>query len=306
LTHARTKPLVVAATGVVLVAGLVVAAFLARPKAHATPAAPVAVGSPSQPGFPVPPPGAVVFAREWGASALALGVVPGHGSTLVQASVLGPQGRGVSGLAISLNGRRARACGGGCYSATLDGVPRSVELRVRSTRWTVLLPTPWPPRDGAALVRRASATWRSLRSLTVDERLASDAEHAAVSVWRMQAPDRLAYQVRNGWGGVIVGGKRWDRAPNAKRWVESPQTPVTQPTPVWYGISDAHVLGTGTVAGRPAWRISFFDPRTPAWFEIAVDRSTYRTLETQMITTAHFMHDVYRRFDSTPAVVPPR
>jgi hypothetical protein len=105
---------------------------------------------------------------------------------------------------------------------------------------------------------------------------------------------------------VIVGDKRWDRAPGSQKWVESPQTPVRQPTPVWVGTTDAHVLGVGTLSGRPVWWISFFDPGTPAWFEIAVDRSTYRTLESRMITTAHFMHDVYGRFNATPAIVPPR
>jgi hypothetical protein len=189
---------------------------------------------------------------------------------------------------------------------TLAGAPRTVELRVRATSWTVRLPARWPPPNATALVHRASATWRSLQSLTFSERLASDATHAVTSVWRIEGPDRAAYQVSKGWGGVVVGDKRWDRAPGSQRWVESPQTPLTQPTPPWVGTTDAHVLGTDTVSGRPVWRISFFDPGTPAWFEIAVDRSTYRTVESRMITTAHFMHDVYGRFNSTPAIVPPR
>jgi len=294
------------AAGLVLVFGLVAAAFLARPSTQSA-ATPPAQPTASEPkGFPSPPAGAVVFAREWGGSALAFGVVPGHETTLAQASVLGPQGRGTNGLAISINGQRAAACGTGCYRVTLDGAPRTVELRVGATAWAVRLPSPWPPRDGTALVRRASATWRSLQSLTFNERLASDATHSVTSVWRIEGPNRVAYQVVKGWGGVVVGDKRWDRAPGSTRWVESPQTPLTQPTPPWVRTVDAHVLGEGTLAGRPVWRISFFDPSTPAWFEIAVDRSTYRTLESHMVTTAHFMHDVYGRFNATPAIVPPR
>jgi hypothetical protein len=53
------------------------------------------------------------------------------------------------------------------------------------------------------------------------------------------------------------------------------------------------------------WNITFFDPGTPAWFAVAVDRKTYRTLQSQMITTAHFMHDVYSSFNSTPPISPP-
>src|SRR5436309_1898403 len=83
-------------------------------------------------GSRAPPRGAVVFARQWGGEALALGVVPRPGGALVQASVLGGQGKGVSGLVLSVNGHRAAPCGAGCYRAVLLGKPGSVELRVRS------------------------------------------------------------------------------------------------------------------------------------------------------------------------------
>lgn len=308
MASSRVKPLVIATAGAVLVVGLVAAAFLARPSARTTPAhAPATSQSANDhAAFPAPPRGAVVYARQWGGSAVALGVVPGQRTIVAQASVLGPQGRGTNGLTVSLNGRRAHACGVGCYRATLGGATRTVEVRVRSLSWSVQLPAQWPPADATALVHRASATWRSLQSLTFDERLASDATHAVASVWRIEGPNRAAYQVVRGWGGVVVGDRRWDRAPGATKWVESPQTPLTQPTPPWVGAVDAHVLGSGVVSGRPVWRISFFDPGTPAWFEIVVDRSSYRTLESRMITTAHFMHDVYGRFNTTPAIVPPR
>jgi hypothetical protein len=81
---------------------------------------------------------------------------------------------------------------------------------------------------------------------------------------------------------------------------------VTQPVPLWVKVADAHVLGTTTMRGRPAWRVSFFDPGTPAWFEVVLDKATLRTLDLRMVTTAHFMHDVYRSFNSTPGVQAPR
>jgi len=52
--------------------------------------------------------------------------------------------------------------------------------------------------------------------------------------------------------------------------------------------------------------VSFFDPRTPAWFEATVEKRTGHTLELRMLAAAHFMHDVYRSFDHAPAIVPPR
>jgi ATPase family associated with various cellular activities (AAA) len=74
----------------------------------------------------------------------------------------------------------------------------------------------------------------------------------------------------------------------------------------WVSAVDAHVLGTAVVHGRPAWRVSFFDQRSRAWFTVALDRRNLRTLDLHMIATAHFMHDVYSSFDSSAAIRPPQ
>jgi hypothetical protein len=267
----------------------------------ASAAAPARTPSPSRSsGFPVPPPGAVVFSREDGLDALALGVVPEGGSILAQVSVVGQQGTGVNGMRVSLGSLAATSCGAGCYRATMQR-PRAIDVRVGGMRWLVTLPSPWPPRDAATLVARAAHVWRSLRSLAFNDRLASDPVHAVVSTWRAVAPDRLAYRIRGGYEAVIVGSHRWDRAPHG-RWVESPQSiPVSQPAPVWVTARDAHVVGETP----RAWRITFFDPRTPAWFAITVDKKTMHTLDLRMITTSHFMHERYGPFDAPLAVDPP-
>jgi hypothetical protein len=292
------------AGSVVVAAGLVGASFAFRSGPSSAPpaATPTETGS----GFPRPPRGAVVYARQWGGDAIALGVVPQKGHVLAQASVLGAQGVGVSGLHVSLNGQAATACGTGCYRTTLPGVPASIDVRVRSTRWHVTLRAPWPPRDATALLERAQGVWRSLHSLSFHEHLASDSVHSTTSTWRIEAPDRVAYQVQGGWAGIVVGDRRWDRSPTGKRWVPSVHSRQTQPVPAWVRVTDAHLLGTTTVAGRPAFRISVFDPGTPAWFTVVIDRRTFHTLDSRMTATAHFMHDVYRAFDTTPAIRPPR
>src|SRR5262249_30241875 len=43
-------------------------------------------------GFPAPPQRAVVYSRQFGRNALALGVVPRAGEVVAQASVVGPEG----------------------------------------------------------------------------------------------------------------------------------------------------------------------------------------------------------------------
>jgi hypothetical protein len=262
--------------------------------------------------FPAPPKGAVVFSRQLGGHALALGVVPLEGAVHVQASVVDGQGEGESGLPVSFaaGGSKAEAepCGPGCYRATLHvRRPQAVDVEVGGklpAHWHVALPAAWPPRSGSGLLAGADRAWRSLDSLAFSEVLASDAEHVTRSTWRVQAPDRLAYQVQGGNAGIVIGKRRWDRAPGG-RWKGSPQTPVTQPVPFWAAAANAHVLGPATVRGKPAWRVSFFDPKSRAWFVVALERGTLRTLDLRMTATAHFMHDVYGSFDSAPPIRPP-
>jgi hypothetical protein len=276
-------------------------------------AAPAATHGPAR--FPAPPPGAAVFARADGSNVLALAVRPKGRSLLFQASVLGPRGTGVGGLGVSFAFQRSTAaatpCGAGCYRAVLpvSGRPQAVLVTVRggpaSTRWRLVLPGSWPPADGTALMARAGRVWRSLRSLTYREHLASDPSHAVTSVWRAAAPDRVAYDIKGGYSSVVIGGRRWDRAPGG-RWVESSQSsPIRQPVPFWASVADARVLGSERLRGHEVWRVSFFDPKTPGWFEAAVDKRTLHTLELSMFATAHFMHDVYGGFDEPAGIRPP-
>jgi hypothetical protein len=271
---------------------------------------------PAVPAFPSPPPGAVVFSRQTGAHAVALAVVARKGGgLLVQASVVGPDRNGVSGLAVRLaidgSKRRGAPCRPGCYQAQFAVArARSVGVDVQgagaTTHWVVLLPAAWPAADGSEVLRRAGAVWRGLRSLTVHDRLASDSEHVISTTWRIVAPDRVAYAIDGGGGAIIIGRRRWDRA-HGGAWIASRQEPpLTQPVPPWVAVANAHILGSVSVGGRKAWRVSFFDPKTPAWFEVLVDQRTARTLELRMNTTAHFMHERYRSFNEPTAIVPPR
>jgi hypothetical protein len=319
LGFARTRPLkLLLALGTLVLAAVVAVVIVVvhhGGNGFAWPA-PVAVSSQPFGPFPAPPQGAVVFSRQLGSDALALGVVAVGDRLGVQASVLGGQGTGVSGLDVAFTGDgatvNAEECGAGCYRAVLPSGRHaaSVTVAIRrgpsAVRWRVALPETWPPADASALVLRAGRVWRSLRSLSYHESLASSPSAAVQSAWRVVAPDRVAYTVVGEGGGVIIGARRWDQRTSNGPWVESPQTRLTQPLPAWSLIADAHVLGTTTVQGHPVWIVSFFDPGTPAWFEARIDRATMRTLETHMVTTAHFMRDTYGAFNTTPPIVPPK
>ena len=309
---------VIAAVGTLALGGA--AAAVAGVLAHRTPgpvasspvAAPQSTTGNSESGktsFPVPPQRAVVFSRQDSSDVLALAVVPGRRLSL-QASVVGGQGEGVEGLNVSFRVGSdvvaGQSCGAGCYRASTSptGAPADVVVKVTrpggTTTWTVRMPRPWPPPDASALVERATRAYRSLRTFVIHDRLASGPKYAVRTVWTIVAPDRLRYQIANGPAAVIIGNRRWDRLPGTG-WQKSEQTPIQQPTPFWTSWIDAHVLETT----RSEWRVSFFDPKAHAWFELVIAKRSLRTLETRMNTTAHFMHEVFGRFNEPLKITPP-
>ena len=265
------------------------------------------IATPNEPGFPAPPPGAVVLAQEAGSRALALAVAPG----IVRISVLGTRGVGESGLRVALQFGSGylmtpEPCGTGCYQAKVSGTPDSpVTVRIGADSYRFGLPR-LPAPDATAIVGRATETWKALQTLVWHERLASSPANALRTVYRAVAPHSLAYTIAGHSAAVIIGGTRWDRPSPTAPWRMSQQNPpVRQPQPFWDGVTDAHILGTAQIGRHRAWRVSFFDPSTPAWFEASIDRATGRTLELDMIAASHFMHDAYGPFDAPLRLTPP-
>lgn len=307
-----------AGIGVLLIAGVSLTSA-----DSAEPARVDKIDVPNAPGFPSPPAGAVVFARQDVDNVLALAVTPSRGERAVslQSSVVGPDGMGVSGLRLGFAvrtaagrafGSRGTACGPGCYAASVaTDAPQRVTVTVRRglerREFRFDLPRPWPAADATDLVRRSGRVWRNLRTLVWHERLASDPRHVINTVWRAVAPNRFGYRIVGGAEAVVIGSRRWDRGSPTDSWRRSTQEPeLRQPVPFWSDVRAAHVVGSTTVHGHPAWRVTFFDPRTPAWFSAALDKQTLRTLELEMTATAHFMRHVYRAFNEPLQVQPPR
>jgi len=265
------------------------------------------IATPDDPGFPSPPPGAVVLAQEAGSRALALAVKPG----LVRVSILGTAGGGEAGLHVSLQFGRGYEmgtdpCGAGCYQAQPSGLPDSpVIVRIGGDPYRFHLPK-LPAPQGGAIVRRATDTWNALLTLVWHERLASSPTNVLHTVYRAVAPDSLAYTIAGLSAAVIIGDTRWDRQSPAAPWRRSVQAPpLNQQEPFWREAADVHLLGAARLGSRRVWHVSFFDPSTPAWFEASVDRASGRTLELDMIAASHFMHDVYGPFDAPVRLAPP-
>ena len=140
----------------------------------------------------------------------------------------------------------------------------------------------------------------------IHERLASSPRDKITTTFRIVAPDRLTYVTSAGARAVVIGAQRWD-ADGKGPLVRSAQTPLQLPGAEWGPRwLNARALGWAKVRGRRARLVSFFDPRLPGWFEMAVDPSTHRPLELKMTAAAHFMHHRYTNFNQPMQIVAPR
>jgi len=276
---------------VAVLVGAVAVLVLQRPgrnQAVAAPAPQLASDQPS-PGPPAPPADAIAVAREVGPYGVALASEP----TRLTVLVLSPAGGGADGLDVRIDGRHATACGHGCYR---------IEERHGRTATVVVdgLARVFPSPRGRRDARRTTVTsfrrfFRRAKTVEYLERLASSPTNVLVSRWRLEAPDRVGYTIRGGSQAIIIGAHRWDRSSPHAPWVESPQSPVTQPLAPFRKATNV-------------WRISkhdvvFYDPTIPAYFELVThDRPT----ALHMIAAAHFMTDRYLSFGSTPRLRAPR
>jgi hypothetical protein len=189
-----------------------------------------------------------VFAREAGSLAVGLALQPKRSTTTLVATVLGPDGSGVSGLDARLTLKTAggaeatgkgHACGPGCYEATLTsttGRPSAATVsladRTRNESATFALPKSWPPPPATKLVSQTAAAYRGLRTLVTHERLASDPTHAVSTVYEAVAPNRLHFTITNGTETIIIGNRRWDKG-LGHPWSGSRQAPIHSILPYW-------------------------------------------------------------------------
>jgi copper transport protein len=252
-----------------------------------------AVAAPTGPP-PLPGRQMVVQAREDGELAVALAVhAPG-----AEVAVLGPDGKGVNGLNVTIAGTRARSCGAGCYGAFVR-TARKITVTVNGRKLVFAVPAKLRPAN--AIVARATDRFRRLRSVEYVERLASSPRNRVVADFTLERPNRLEYRIRGGAAGIIIGSRRWDRVPGGK-WQASAQEPTPQPEPIWAGqVTNAYLLSSTP----STYVVSFLKPVGPAWFTLVLDRRTMLPRTLRMTAAAHFMHHRYSHFNTAPRIKQP-
>lgn len=264
-----------------------------------------------------PPPGAVVLGKEDGKLAVGLAARPVPGGRVeLTATVVNSDNTGVNGLEVTfrLIGATGEtrgpgyACGSGCYTALSPSVGKPIVARVTLTGKAVSaldfpLPARWPAPEAAVLVRRATAVYRRLRSVSYVERLSSGPGVQVVSTWKQVAPDRFQYTIRKGPAGIVIGKTRWDKTSPSGSWVKSTLQPLRVPASIW----GKHPIDVRLIRNtRSEHVVSLFDPSLPAWFTIRFDRKTLHPVSLQMTAAAHFMRHRYLSFNRSLRVEPPR
>jgi hypothetical protein len=258
-----------------------------------------------------------VLAQGHGSLAVGLAAQRAGADVRLTATVVAPDGTGVRGLGLqfAVGGRTlppARPCGAGCYapSARVASPVGSVVVALRgmgrpASAVAFDLPASWPV-PAAPLLAAAERAFTALRSVEYRERLSTGPHVTGTSVWRSEAPDRLSYRSASGDAGVVIGTRRWDLVVGGG-WRRSPQNPpLSVPSPPWgAGGDDVMSLGSGKLGGRAVVRFSMFEPATPAWYTVTLDRASRRTLLVEMTAAAHFMQDRYVAFDAPRRISPP-
>ena len=244
---------------------------------------------------PSPAPGMIVQAQESGDRGIAVAWSPGK----AEVAVLGPDGGGVNGLTVSINGASTRSCGAGCYAASLPAT-RTVKVSVDGKTSVFRIPAKLRPAD--RLVSKATNAFRDLRTVEYVERLASSPRNKVVSDFTLERPDRLMYRIRGGADGIIIGTRRWDRT-NGGKWIPSAQEVTQEPEPIWSGhFTNAYLLRTTP----REYVVSFFKPIGPVWFTVRLERKTLLPRSLRMTAASHFMTHRYSSFNAPRKIYRPR
>lgn len=244
----------------------------------------------------LPAPDALVLARRDGNFAATIAVRP---SGAVTAQFIGPEGSAADIGPVEIDGHPARSCGTACYAGRA-GSGRVVTIAHGGKTLRFELGS---GRPAAKLVARATRVYRSLRSIVFDERIASIGA-AVATRWTQVAPSSFSYSIATGARAIVLGTRRWDRAPG-DRWRRSTTIATPMPAPVWgAGIANVRLLREDA----KAYVVSFLvpNPTFPAWFTVAFERRTLRPLRLQMLAAAHFMHVRYLSWDEPIELRPPR
>jgi hypothetical protein len=151
---------------------------------------------------------------------------------------------------------------------------------------------------------------QGLGSLRQHETITSGPGSLAVTDYRLQAPNRMAYRTNGRAQTVIIGRDQWFRTgetPWQRQRFGGGGPPFRTAsffrwTP--YGRA-VRLLDSRPGERRGLLRLAFMDPGTPVWYRLSVERGTLRVLRARMIAGGHFMTQRFYDFNRPLSIRPP-
>jgi hypothetical protein len=264
--------------------------------------------------LPAPAPDELSVAAEGGSTVVAAWIRRTGDRATGTVRLLDYRGRPAS-LPAVVAGARQRSCGPGCLGFDAPGglAGLAVTVTERGRPYRVRLPAGW--RTGAdararALLDRAQATMRSLRSVHQVEDVTSGPGTFARTTYRLRAPDRLAYVTDRGVHGVTIGARQFVRVPGTSWQVSATAADVPFRTASWFRFTPyataVRLLAERATGDRRLAELALMDPGTPVWTRLTVDEATGRVLRDQLVLPAR---DVVHRnfgFDAPVRIATPR
>ncbi len=229
--------------------------------------------------------------------------------------VLDRKRRLVDGPVTVERARRMVPCGRGCWRASLEGLPRTIVVRVGGDGGgqRAELPARWATgTDDRArqILGRAQRRMRALDSYRQIEtvRSAVSAGRPATTEQSFLAPDRTRYTGRTA-AGVIIGPRTWFRGDPRLGWQEG------MPAEVSFKVKDGfrwtvfaetvRLLDVTEVRGRRVARLALLDWGYPLWYLLTVDLDSDKVVRANLTTPENRIEDRYLDFDAPLRIDPP-
>jgi hypothetical protein len=225
--------------------------------------------------------------------------------------ILDSRGRPTGDRAV-VEGARQSGCGRGCLRFSLPGGPAALRVAVvqGGRGFEAVLPARWRPDEAAdarALLARAQATMRALRSVIQEESVSSGPGTGARTRYRLRAPDRLELRTAGGVERITVGARQFVRGPGTP-WRQSP-TAGGRPfrTASWFRwTAFAASVQLLQPAGDGTAELALADPATPVWIRLRVDVKSGRVLSERLIARARFISTRFSGFNEPVDIAAPR
>ncbi|MGI9020896.1 MAG: copper resistance CopC/CopD family protein [Solirubrobacterales bacterium] len=211
---------------------------------------------------------------------------------------------------VGIAGAELDSCDAGCWRFTAPDPGHELTAIVadQGRQYDVTVPSRWSePRSAQAerLLREAQARMRRLETLRIRESVTSGPRVLIRTRYRLEAPDRMAYKSSTGTDLIAIGRTAYDIASDGQ----------VERRP--FGADGFHLdqLFRWSVYGRSVrWlgsangvtRIALFDPASPIWYRLEIDRETKRIVRERMITGGHYMTRRYFAFDQPLDLKAPR